>query len=71
MSGFRERMLSIDESMREISALDELYEDIVNAGVDSNEDIIVRKEEAKFAKERMLKLSLHVKHMLEGLEQIS
>jgi hypothetical protein len=65
---FARAVVEIDESMREIAALDELYSELVASRPGNKRELAVRKEEAKFARERMLKLSLHVKHRLTKLE---
>jgi hypothetical protein len=65
---FLKRMVEMDESMREIASLDELYNELVSTGSKDERELSVRKEEAMFARERMLKLSLHVKNLIAGME---
>ncbi|MBN1544351.1 hypothetical protein JW898_02710 [Candidatus Woesearchaeota archaeon] len=62
------QIIELDESMREIASLDELYSELVSSGSRDGKELAVRKEEAAFARERMLKLSLHVKNLLTKLE---
>jgi glutaredoxin-related protein len=63
-----ECLVAIDESLREISVLEELYTDMFT---DSNilQEAEIRREEAKFARERVLKLSLHIRNMVENLKR--
>ncbi len=65
---FAQKVIELDESFREIAALDELYGDIVHSTPASKQELETKKEEAKFAKERMLKLSLHAKNLLASIE---
>jgi hypothetical protein len=65
---FSKNVITIDESMREIASLDELYNDLVTAKPKDEKELAIKKEEAKFARERILKLSLHVKNLLTKLE---
>jgi hypothetical protein len=65
---FIKKVVEIDESMREIGSLDELYDEICASQTSDANEAAIRKEEARFARERMLKLSLHVKNLLEIIE---
>jgi hypothetical protein len=67
-SDFELKVVQLDESMREIGSLAALYEELVSASPESKRDIAVKRDEAKFARERMLKLSLHAKNVLSKLE---
>ena len=67
-SDFTKYVIEIDESMREIAALDELYGDITGSSISEDKELTLKKDEAKFARERMLKLSLHVKNLLAKIE---
>jgi hypothetical protein len=67
-SGLLKDIVAIDESMREIAALDDLYSEIISSGANDARDLSVKKEEAMFARERVLKLSLHVKNLLGEIE---
>ncbi|MBW2967708.1 hypothetical protein KY362_04425 [Candidatus Woesearchaeota archaeon] len=62
-----ERLLAIDESLREIASLDELYAELVGSEAGSR-DLDIKREEARFARDRLLRLSLHVKNLLAELE---
>ncbi len=62
------KVVELDESMREISSLDELYNDLAMSKIKDAKELAVKKEEAKFARERMLKLSLHVRNLVRELE---
>jgi hypothetical protein len=61
-------VVAIDESMREMASLDELYDELIAAGAKDERELSVRKDEAMFARERILKLSLHVKNILGDIE---
>ena len=62
------KMIELDESMREISSLEELYNDLVGSAPASEKELELRKDEAKFARDRILKLSLHAKNLLSTIE---
>ena len=62
-------LIQLDESFREIAALDELYDDIVNSNVGNKKKADMRCDEAKFARDRLLRLSLHVKHLIAEVEK--
>jgi len=64
------RMIEIDESLREISSLDELYAELVNSKPADERERSLKLDEAKFARERILKLSLHVKNLLGNVEAV-
>ena len=64
------RMIEIDESLREISSLDELYAELVNSRPGDERERSLKLDEAKFARERILKLSLHVKNLLGNVEAV-
>jgi hypothetical protein len=61
---FNRHIIEMDESLREIASLDELYKEL---NEQSQEKDLMKKHEAKYARERMLKLSLHVKHLAEKM----
>ncbi|MBU2561787.1 MAG: hypothetical protein KKD17_05815 [Nanoarchaeota archaeon] len=61
-------IIELDESMREIASLDELYNELVSSRAKDRKELTVKREEAVFARERILKLSLHVKNLLTKLE---
>ena len=65
---FAMKIVELDETMREISALEGLYDDLVSSSPESKSEVEVKKEEARFARERMLKLSLHAKNLLASME---
>lgn len=65
---FAQKVIEMDESMREISSLDELYNELTSARPADKRETEIKREEAKFARERILKLSLHVKNLLASLE---
>lgn len=65
---FTQRIISIDESVRELAALDELYTELISSKPSTELEVQSVKEQAKFAKERMLRLSLHVKNLLQKAE---
>jgi len=67
-SDFTKYAIELDESMREIAALDELYSEITGSGISDDKELALKKDEARFARERMLKLSLHVKNLLAKME---
>jgi hypothetical protein len=60
-----QEIITIDESMREMTSLAELYEDLLKTTPKSDAEAASIKEQASFARERILKLSLHVKNTLE------
>ena len=65
---FTKKVVTIDESMREIASLDELYNDLLTSKPKTDAETESVKEQAKFARERMLRLSLHVKNILQKAE---
>jgi hypothetical protein len=65
---FEQKVVEIDESVREIGALDELYTGAIHSRPETGKELESKKEEAKFARDRILKLSLHVKNLLKNLE---
>lgn len=65
---FTDQVIQIDESMREIASLDELYNELVASKPSDTKELEVKKDEARFARERMLKLSMHVKNLVKKLE---
>ncbi|MBW2964051.1 hypothetical protein KY363_01200 [Candidatus Woesearchaeota archaeon] len=65
---FAQKAIEIDESLREIAALDDLYDDLVRSQPENRHELEIKRDEARFARERMLKLSLHVKNLLASLE---
>jgi hypothetical protein len=67
-AGSAEKLIEIDESLREISSLDELYNELIASQPGDEREFSVRLDEAKFARERILKLSLHVKNLIGTLE---
>ncbi len=68
LKGFTKSTIEIDESMREIATLEELYTELTSSSPEEDKELATRKDEAKFARERMLRLSLHVKNLLEKME---
>ena len=60
-------LVKIDESMVEIEALHNRYEELVSGP--GKEDIADRQLEAKFIRERILRLSLNAKNTLAMLEK--
>ena len=62
------KIVTIDESMREIASLAELYDELLASRPGSKNELDVKKDEAKFARDRMLKLSLHAKNLLASVE---
>ena len=67
-SDVAKELVEIDESMREIASLAELYDELLAAAPKDQTALDTKKDEAKFARERILKLSLHVKHLVAHLE---
>jgi len=65
---FTKDVIAVDESMREIASLDELYDELLSSKPADRKELDIKKDEAKFARERILKLSLHVKNLVEKLE---
>ena len=65
---FSNTVLQMDESMREIAALDELYEELLKSRPEDEKELTSKLDEAKFARDRLLRLSLHVKHLLARAE---
>lgn len=63
-NSFNKYIIEMDESLREIASLDELYKELNEQNQEKNP---MRRHEAKYARERMLKLSLHVKHLVEKI----
>jgi hypothetical protein len=66
---FSMKVIEAKESVLELSSLDELYSSLVSCSTKDENEKRLRTEEAKFARERMLKLSLHVKNLLSNLEK--
>ena len=66
--GFAQKIITIDESMREIESLAELYDELLASGPAGRRELDTKRDEAKFARERILKLSLHVKNLLANME---
>lgn len=54
--------------MKEIALVAELYESTLEKPPRSKEEAEARALEARFARERMLKLSLHARHLITELE---
>lgn len=65
---FTNKVITIDESMREISALDELYNELIASKPATELEAESIREQARFARERMLRLSLHIKNILQKAE---
>jgi len=65
---FTHKVVELDESMREVASLDELYNDLVRSRPGSARELEAKKDEAKFARERILKLSLHAKNLVRKME---
>ncbi len=65
---FTDHVIQIDESMREIASLDELYNELISSKPGNHKELEVKKDEARFARERILKLSMHVKNLVKKLE---
>jgi hypothetical protein len=65
---FTRDVISVDESMREIASLDELYNELLRSKPSDKRELDMKKDEAKFARERILKLSLHIKNLVAKLE---
>jgi hypothetical protein len=65
---FVQKVIELDESIREIGALDGLYEELVKAAPEGKRDADVKKDEARFARDRILKLSLHAKNLIASIE---
>ncbi|MFH1064212.1 MAG: hypothetical protein V1729_03975 [Candidatus Woesearchaeota archaeon] len=61
-------IIEIDESMREIAALDELYTELVGSSPESDREMKIKQDEAKFARDRILRLSMHIKNRLAKIE---
>lgn len=66
--GFTKDVIALDESMREIASLDELYNELLRSRASDKNELDMKKDEAKFARERILKLSLHIKNLVAKLE---
>ncbi len=63
-----EKLIELDESMREIEGLADLYENLVGESAKDRRDLDIRQEEARFARDRLLRLSLHIKNLLDVIE---
>ncbi|MFC1723311.1 hypothetical protein ACFL0V_04180 [Nanoarchaeota archaeon] len=61
------KLAELDESFREIESLADLYEGLVGEAA-PREELGVRREEARFVRDRLLRLSLHAKHLTEKIE---
>ncbi len=68
MVQLEKKLIEIDESFREIEGLADLYEGLVEEEAGDKQDLDIRKEEAKFARDRLLRISLHVKNQLERIQ---
>ena len=55
----------IKQSVQEITALDEIYSDIISSKINNSSELELKQEEAKFARNRILKLSLNLKNIIE------
>jgi hypothetical protein len=58
----------LEENMKEIDLIADMYESILLTPAKSEQEASAKSTEAKFARERMLKLSLHSRHLLSELE---
>ncbi|MBW2996713.1 hypothetical protein KY349_00060 [Candidatus Woesearchaeota archaeon] len=67
-AGFAQKIITVDESMREIESLAELYDELLASRPADKRVLNTKKDEAKFARDRILKLSLHVKNLLANME---
>ncbi len=67
-TAFNQKVIEVDESMREMAALDELYTELLSSKPADEKELGIKKDEAKFARDRILKLSLHVKNLVADLE---
>jgi hypothetical protein len=65
---FTKKVIMVDESVREIASLDELYNELLSSKPADKKELTIKKEEAKFARERILKLSLHIKNLVSNME---
>lgn len=63
-----QELAEVDESFREIEGLADLYESLVEEEATDKTDLEIREEEARFARDRLLRLSLHVKNVIEKIE---
>lgn len=63
-------LVNIDESVREISSLAELYDELLASAPKGKRELDLKKDEAKFARDRILKLSLHVKSEIAHVESV-
>lgn len=61
-------LINVDESVREIASLAELYDELFASAPKSRKDLDTRRDEARFARDRILRLSLHVKNEVDRLE---
>ncbi len=62
-----QKLAELEEGFREIDSLASLYEQLVE-GAENERQLEVQKEEAKFARDRLLRLSLHAKNMIKDIE---
>ena len=67
-TALEQKFAEIDESFREMEGLADLYEGLVGEGATDKIDLDIRKEEAKFARDRLLRLSLHAKNIIERIQ---
>jgi hypothetical protein len=63
-------LVNIDESVREIASLAELYDELLESAPKGKRELDLKKDEAKFARDRILKLSLHVKNEAARVEGV-
>lgn len=62
-----EELLRLRKSVVQISTLSDIYSDIVNSRFSKNE-ATQKRLEAEYARDQVLKLSVHVKHLLKEIE---
>jgi len=65
---FDEEMSIIRQSMIKIASLSDIYDELINSRPKPGE-AEQRRIEAEYARDQILKLSMHVKHILSKMEQ--
>ena len=60
-------LLKLRKSIAQVTTLSEIYNEIVNSRF-SKEEATQKRLEAEYARDQILKLSVHIKHLLKEIE---
>ena len=62
-----ETLLRLRKSIAQVTTLSEIYSEIVNSRF-SKDEAVQKRLEAEYARDQILKLSVHIKHLLKEIE---